>query len=138
MLRSWRRDHGLARQLGPGIEARCAMIGSANLLRSAAISGVVRLSVSEFLGVIVVPAMLTIRAHRYPCLEIVLELGNEMAELLNQQVDPRQDGSGGPDRADHPEGSDGPPLAKCTRRKSGIVLLSVPPPASAHCLTSNG
>lgn len=64
------------------------MIGSASLPRSAEISGVVRLSISEFLGVKVVPAMLTIRADRYPCLEIVIELGNEKAELLNQQLDP--------------------------------------------------
>jgi DNA-binding transcriptional LysR family regulator len=50
-------------------------------------AGVVRVSVSEFVGVEVVPPMLAQLFERYPALAIELELSNAGADILEQQVD---------------------------------------------------
>lgn len=62
------------------------------------VAGVVRLSVSEFVGVEVLPPMLATLRERHPRLIIEIALSNETANLLEQEVDlavrmhpPRQD-----------------------------------------------
>lgn len=50
-------------------------------------AGVVRLSVSEFVGIEVLPAMLAPLRARYPKLIIELVLSNASADLLEQEVD---------------------------------------------------
>lgn len=51
------------------------------------IAGVVRLSVSEFIGVEVLPPMLSSLRERYPELRLELVLSNVTANLLEQEVD---------------------------------------------------
>ncbi len=51
------------------------------------IAGVVRLSVSEFVGIEVLPPMLASLCQRYPALRIELVLSNISANLLEQEVD---------------------------------------------------
>lgn len=51
------------------------------------VAGVVRISVPEFMGVEVVPAMLARLRQRQPRLRIELVLSNEAADLLGQEVD---------------------------------------------------
>jgi len=59
--------------------------GAASEIDAAA--GVVRVSVSEFVGIEVVPAMLGRLAASYPRIAIELDLSNAGADLLDQQVD---------------------------------------------------
>lgn len=51
------------------------------------IAGVVRLSVSEFIGIEVIPPMLASLRARHPALSIELVLSNVSANLLEQEVD---------------------------------------------------
>lgn len=51
------------------------------------IAGVVRLSVSEFVGIEVLPPMLTSLRQRHPALRIELVLSNVSANLLEHEVD---------------------------------------------------
>ncbi len=51
------------------------------------IGGVVRLSVSEFVGIEVIPPMLATLRARHPALDIELALSNESANILEQEVD---------------------------------------------------
>jgi DNA-binding transcriptional LysR family regulator len=51
------------------------------------IAGVVRLSVSEFVGVAVLPPMLARLRHRHPGLILEIEASNMSANLLEQEVD---------------------------------------------------
>lgn len=90
-----RSVHGLkptARGQSLGAAARAMAHASEAFVRSASaeeeeVSGTVRLSVSEFVGVAVLPAMLARLADRHPALRIELELSNAPADLLEQQVD---------------------------------------------------
>lgn len=90
-----RSVHGLkptARGQTLEITARAMAHASDAFVRGASaeedeISGAVRLSVSEFVGVAVLPAMLAPLADRHPALRIELELSNRPADLLEQQVD---------------------------------------------------
>jgi DNA-binding transcriptional LysR family regulator len=50
-------------------------------------AGTVRLSVSEFVGVAVIPSILARLGERYPAIAIALELSNTSADLLDQEVD---------------------------------------------------
>jgi DNA-binding transcriptional LysR family regulator len=50
-------------------------------------AGAVRLSVSEFVGVEVIPVMLARLSERHPDIAVELELSNAGADLLEQQVD---------------------------------------------------
>lgn len=54
---------------------------------SALAAGRVRLSVSEFVGIEVVPSMLLGLRDKHPQLAVELELNNASADLLDQQVD---------------------------------------------------
>lgn len=51
------------------------------------IAGVVRLSVSEFIGVAVLPAMLARLRQLHPALILEIEMSNRAANLLEQEVD---------------------------------------------------
>ena len=51
------------------------------------IAGVVRLSVSEFIGVAVLPAMLARLRKRHPALILEIDTSNRAANLLEQEVD---------------------------------------------------
>lgn len=51
------------------------------------IAGVVRLSVSDFIGVAVLPAMLARLRQRHPALILEIEMSNRAANLLEQEVD---------------------------------------------------
>lgn len=51
------------------------------------VAGVVRISVPEFMGVEVVPAMLARLRERHPRIRVELVLSNEAANLLGQEVD---------------------------------------------------
>jgi DNA-binding transcriptional LysR family regulator len=51
------------------------------------IAGVVRLSVSDFIGVAVLPAMLARLRQRHPALILEIEMSNLAANLLEQEVD---------------------------------------------------
>lgn len=51
------------------------------------VAGVVRISVPEFMGVEVVPAMLAPLRERHPRMRVELVLSNEAANLLGQEVD---------------------------------------------------
>jgi DNA-binding transcriptional LysR family regulator len=55
--------------------------------RSDRVAGVVRLSVSEFVGVAVLPAMLARLRKRYPELILEIEISNASANLIEQEVD---------------------------------------------------
>lgn len=51
------------------------------------IAGTVRLSVSEFVGIEVLPAVLAPLLERHPALEIEMALSNQTADLLHQEAD---------------------------------------------------
>ncbi|HLZ97707.1 MAG TPA: LysR family transcriptional regulator [Steroidobacteraceae bacterium] len=55
--------------------------------RCGEISGSIRISVSEFVGIEVLPTMLLALRARHPQLSIELVLGNETADLLHQEAD---------------------------------------------------
>jgi DNA-binding transcriptional LysR family regulator len=79
-----------ARSLGPS--ARAMAHASDAFVRGASAdrdqpSGTVRLSVSEFMGVEVVPPMIAGLLARFPALQIELDLSNGGADLLEQQAD---------------------------------------------------
>lgn len=59
----------------------------ASSAESGAVAGRVRLSVSEFVGVEVLPPMLRSLRDKHPQLTIEFELSNASADLLDQQVD---------------------------------------------------
>jgi len=90
-----RSVHGLtpteqARSLGASAKAMAhasdAFIRNATAGMDEA-AGVVRVSVSEFVGIEVIPPMLARLGERYPAIAIELELSNAGADLLEQQVD---------------------------------------------------
>lgn len=79
-----------ARALGQ--HARAMAMASDAFVRAAsasvdAIAGTVRLSVSEFVGVEVLPPMLAPLRARHPDLSIEISLSNAPADLLGQEVD---------------------------------------------------
>lgn len=90
-----RSVHGLKpteQALALGGPARAMAFASDAFLRGAsaspdAVAGVVRLSVSEFVGVEVIPPMLARLAERFPLIAVELALSNAGADLLEQQVD---------------------------------------------------
>ncbi|WP_417578807.1 LysR family transcriptional regulator [Pelagibacterium sp.] len=51
------------------------------------VAGIVRLSVPEFMGIEVVPAMLETLRVSHPAIRIELSLSNQRADLLSQEVD---------------------------------------------------
>ena len=51
------------------------------------IAGIVRLSVPEFMGIEVIPAMLETLRVSHPAIRIELSLSNQRADLLSQEVD---------------------------------------------------
>lgn len=90
-----RSAHGLVptpRALAMAAPARAMESASGALLRAASAdadvpAGIVRLSVSEMVGIEVLPAMLARLRRAHPDLVIELELSNDSADLLDQQVD---------------------------------------------------
>jgi DNA-binding transcriptional LysR family regulator len=79
-----------ARALGDS--ARAMARASEAFVRAASaepgkVAGVVRLSVSEFVGIEVLPAMLSELRKRHPGLIVEVELSNASANLLEQEVD---------------------------------------------------
>lgn len=72
--------------------ARAMALASDHFVRLAAApsgeaAGVVRISVSEFMGVEVLPPMLTALRRTHPALQVELALSNAPADLLAQEVD---------------------------------------------------
>lgn len=90
-----RSFHGLvpteqARALGDSVRAMAR--ASEAFVRAASaepgqVAGTVRLSVSEFVGVEVLPAMLAPLVERYPRLRVEIVLSNAAADLIEQEVD---------------------------------------------------
>jgi DNA-binding transcriptional LysR family regulator len=83
-----RSVHGLA----PTGHARAMAMASEAFVRAASAppgepAGVVRLSVSEFVGVEVLPAMIARLRRRHPRLAIEIDLSNAPADLLGQEAD---------------------------------------------------
>lgn len=79
-----------ARGLGHHVRAMAAV--SAAFIRSGsapaeAIAGTVRIAVSEFVGVEILPAMLVRLRARYPALVIEVALSNQSADMLGQETD---------------------------------------------------
>jgi DNA-binding transcriptional LysR family regulator len=83
--------------------ARAMSLASDVFMRAASaapgeIAGAVRVSVSEFMGTVVIPPMLATLRARYPRITVELDVTNRPADLLGQEVDvavrtfpPRQD-----------------------------------------------
>jgi DNA-binding transcriptional LysR family regulator len=71
------------RRMAFASDAFCRAVGS----DSGALSGTVRLSVAEFVGIEVIPPMLVPLRERHPGLEIELVLSNVMADVLHQEAD---------------------------------------------------
>lgn len=90
-----RSVHGLApteRARALGASARAMAHASEAFIRGAvsdieAAAGVVRISVSDFVGIEVIPPMLARLALLHPQVAIELDISNEGADLLEQQVD---------------------------------------------------
>lgn len=90
-----------ARELGT--HARAMELASDAFLRAASsppgeIAGTVRLSVSDFIGAVVLPRLLVGLRETHPGLRIEVDLSNTLADMLGQQADiavrmdpPRQD-----------------------------------------------
>ena len=81
---------GQARALGAAVRAMAHASDAFVRLASAAMdapAGVVRLSVSEFVGIEVLPAMLAPLRRRHPGLIVEVVLSNASADLLEQEVD---------------------------------------------------
>lgn len=74
------------------VHARAMSLASEAFVRAASgpsgeVAGTVRLSVSEFVGVEVLPAMVRRLRDRHPGLAVEVELSNEPADLLGQEAD---------------------------------------------------